>query len=94
MAQCLSNGWCKGGEDNESIFYLKIVGSDNVRFVTTTDKIVYRNGEPNTETLSQYDCQAMRVRVRASTGGPWSEWRYILPDSIGEVNLRMACRML
>lgn len=88
MAQCSPNAWCRGGtytSPSKGTHFIKIL-SRNGSYVTAMVKT-------RSNIWKQvYDCSGWRHRTLELDGVSFSQgWEDILPGTVGETNLRVAC---
>lgn len=91
IAQCSANGWCRGGESDVAIDYIKVL-SRNGRFVTALERTVCKPGacDITYEINVQYDCRGLRYRAYQGDG-KYTSWSDVRPNTIWDTNHKTAC---
>ncbi len=90
MAQCAANGWCRVDDNYERTLYMRHI-SRNGRYVTADVQRIYKPWarKENYVLRAVYDCQAARFMFIEERPQLWAD---ILPGTVGENQLRFACR--
>jgi hypothetical protein len=87
LAQCSPNGWCKGGETESAVFYVKALGRQGSN-APANIKIYHKSSKKIETAAMLYDCSGWRVTARNIASIPWEP---IFPGTAGEENLKQAC---
>ena len=84
--QCL-NGWCRGGCMNNRCHFLKVLSRNYPRIIVNVNT-------PDIDNIlkTEIDCQQYKTRMLFSDGTR-SEWFLVMPGTVGQENIEVACRM-